>query len=537
MKDKTREQLIEESEQLSSRVVELEFAEIESKNVAEALHECEDKFRILVDNAPDIIMMLDRDGTITFINHVVKGLSVDDVIGKNVNEYIPPEHIETAMNAIETVFRDNEVKSYEVKGLGPDGKIAHYSTRIGPIERDGEVVAAIQITTDITDRKLEAEAVKERIKELQALYGLSKIVEREGITLDELLQETARTVPSSWRYPEIAYARITLGESEFCSENFAASDWKQSANIQVNGAIVGKIEVGYLEKRPELEEGPFFPQERALIDALAERLGHIIGRKRAEEEREQLLKTLETKAKELEQIVYVFSHDLRSPLVNVQGFSKELEYSIEDLKTLMQDESVPEEIKDKFASITEDDIVSSIRYIHTSVAKMDRLLNGLLKISRLGRDAIEIKRIDMNRMMKDVLGDFEFQAKKIGVELGISDLPPCRGDVIQISLVCSNIIGNALKYLDPERAGIIKISGYAEGSRSVYCIEDNGIGIAPEHFKDIFALFHQLDPDKSEGDGLGLTIVKRILDRANGKIWLESEIGKGSKFFVELPGK
>jgi signal transduction histidine kinase len=101
--------------------------------------------------------------------------------------------------------------------------------------------------------------------------------------------------------------------------------------------------------------------------------------------------------------------------------------------------------------------------------------------------------------------------------------------------VFSNLIENALKYLGNGKSGLIRISGYQEDGQSVYCIEDNGIGIEPEYRDKIFEIFHQLEPQNSSGEGLGLTIVQRILQRHHGKIWLESEPGTGSKFYISLP--
>ncbi len=122
----------------------------------------------------------------------------------------------------------------------------------------------------------------ERIKELQAFYKLSKLVERKDITLDELYQKIANILPESWQYPEITYARIVIGNSEFRTKNFMKSKYKQSAPVKVNRSIVGKIDVGYLEERSEKDEGPFLKEERLLIDSIAERLGHITEHKQAE---------------------------------------------------------------------------------------------------------------------------------------------------------------------------------------------------------------------------------------------------------------
>jgi len=234
-------------------------------------------------------------------------------------------------------------------------------------------------------------------------------------------------------------------------------------------------------------------------------------------------------------MVYVASHDLRSPLVNVQGFSKELDQSVKELSSALQREDIPTAIKEEVIPILDEDIPEALQYIHTSTSKMDSLLSGLLRLSRLGRAALTIEKLDMNTLMSDIAGAFEFQIKDKDAELVIGSLPPCRGDKMQINQVFSNLLDNALKYLDPNRPGVIKITGQEDKRQSIYCIEDNGVGIAPEHQAKIFEIFQQLDPSTTTGEGLGLTIVWQILDRHNGRIWLESEPGKGSKFFVALP--
>jgi signal transduction histidine kinase len=251
-------------------------------------------------------------------------------------------------------------------------------------------------------------------------------------------------------------------------------------------------------------------------------------------EQQRLMSELADKNKELEQVVYVTSHDLRSPLVNIQGFSKELNYSIDELSSLLKSEGIPADVKEKFAFILGEDMPDSLKYILSSTAKMDSLLSGLLKLSRVGRTATTMGDIDMNELISEINNAFEFHFKDAGVDFTMENLPSCFGNDVELNQMFSNLVSNALKYLDPKRPGKISITGRQENNNVIYCIEDNGLGIEKEYQEKIFKIFHRLNPDDTQGEGLGLTIVNKIVSRHNGKIWVESEPGKGSRFFISL---
>jgi PAS domain S-box-containing protein len=249
----------------------------------------------------------------------------------------------------------------------------------------------------------------------------------------------------------------------------------------------------------------------------------------------QIQAIIAAKNKELEQIVYVASHDLRSPLVNVDGYSRELEFSIAEIKNVLEKHTGnPDEIE-RVLDTELPEMREALKHIRISTHQMDMLLKGLLKLSRTGRAALNLDAIDMNRLLTQIAATFEFQVKEIGGDIRFGELPPCKADSVQVTQIFTNLLANALKYSDPNRKVIIKISGSIKGNYSVYCVEDNGIGIAPEHQEKIFELFHRLNPSKTEGEGLGLTIVRQLLSRLEGDIRVESVLGQGSKFFVSLP--
>ena len=244
---------------------------------------------------------------------------------------------------------------------------------------------------------------------------------------------------------------------------------------------------------------------------------------------------INTKNKEMEQIVYVASHDLRSPLVNVDGYGREVEYSVREITSALNAEDTsPGSLVGAIRSALPD-MSDALRYIRNSTRQMDGLLKGLLQLSRSGRAALNIDTLDMNKLVGNVTISLDFVAKKAGAGIVVGELPPCRGDEVQVTQVFANLLDNALKYLDPTRSGAIQISGVIKDGRSVYCVEDNGVGITPQYQKNIFELFHRLHPSETEGEGLGLTIVRQILFRLDGEVRVKSNSGQGSRFYVTLP--
>lgn len=265
-------------------------------------------------------------------------------------------------------------------------------------------------------------------------------------------------------------------------------------------------------------------------------LTDITARKQAERARENLLRELRAKNEELQSIVFVASHDLRGPLVNIEGFAGEIRRALEELNALLKQTALPADISERLEDLLEKEIGESLHFISAGTAKMDSLLSGLLRLSRVGTATIRIEPLRMNALLQMVLGAMRYEIRRLGAQIHMDSLPDCLGDPVQVNQIFSNLIDNALKYSRPEEPARVWISGRTEGNEVIYTVRDNGVGISPEHYEKIFEIFHRLNPDgPQKGEGLGLTIVRRILDRLDGRIWVESEAGCGASFFVALP--
>ena len=262
----------------------------------------------------------------------------------------------------------------------------------------------------------------------------------------------------------------------------------------------------------------------------------ITKRKQAEAQRGRLTRELEQKNEELNSLIYAASHDLRSPLVNVEGFSRRLEAACTALSQLANHPALPPAERQQSTVITREQIPKALGHIRNGVLKMNSLIDGLLRLSRLGHVAVRMETLDMNRLLQQVCTSLTYQFQRSGATQEIEVLPPCQGDAGLINQVFTNLVDNAIKYRDPDRPLTIRVSAHLTDEQVVYCVSDTGIGIAPEHQDKIWELFHRLHPSATtQGEGVGLNLVRRIVDRHQGRVWVESTVGLGSRFFIAFP--
>lgn len=237
-------------------------------------------------------------------------------------------------------------------------------------------------------------------------------------------------------------------------------------------------------------------------------------RKRIEIEREKYIKELASKNAELERFTYTVSHDLKSPLITISGYAGLLEKDAQ--------EPNPEKFRNDIDKITE------------AAKKMQELLNDLLKLSRVGNLINPPEEVAFNQIVEEALAliGANLYDKRIQIRVQ-ADMPHVRVDRIRLVEVMQNLIENAVKFSSAQAHPTIEIGSEEQNGAPVFFVRDNGVGIDPKHHERVFGLFNKLNIDNS-GTGVGLALVKRIIELHGGKIWIQSELNQGATFYFTL---
>ena len=262
----------------------------------------------------------------------------------------------------------------------------------------------------------------------------------------------------------------------------------------------------------------------------------ITGRKQAELELERLNRDLIAKRQEMENFLYITSHDLRTPLVNIQGFSQNLERYLSELREELAPGRSPQPLNEAVSKLTGKEIPVALKFVLESSHKMDSLISSLLKVARLGRVEMKPQYLEMNDLVKKIVDSTFYQLGEAGATAKVGVLPPCKADPAAVSQLFANLLENSIKYRSGDRPLAISITGEARGARVVYKVADNGSGIAPKDLGRIWDIFYRGSAARpGEGEGIGLTVVKYMTEKNGGSIKAESEEGRGTVFCVELP--
>lgn len=256
--------------------------------------------------------------------------------------------------------------------------------------------------------------------------------------------------------------------------------------------------------------------QRSMLAEVGRQLGSVVVRQRYLEQLEASHEELERSNAELERFAYVASHDLQEPLRKIVGFTE-----------LLQDRYEPRDDQEREFQ----------QYVVNSAHRLQRLIKDLLAFSRAGRRELEVEPVDLDELAAGVTSDLELAIEDAGATIEVEDLPAVLGDAGQLREVVQNLVANALKYAAEDRPPRITVTGTREGDTVRLVVADNGIGVDPEQREAIFDVFRRLHPSHLyAGTGLGLALVKRIVERHDGTVEIrDSPLGDGIAVHVTLP--
>jgi PAS domain S-box-containing protein len=263
----------------------------------------------------------------------------------------------------------------------------------------------------------------------------------------------------------------------------------------------------------------------------------ITDRKRSEELLQRSAMELRAANEELKSFVYSVSHDLRAPLVNVKGFTAELERTLGEALELIEAfaQGLTEEKRALLHQLLRKDVPESVSFVSSSIDRMDGLISAMLKLSRFGGRELNPESVDMAALTRFLLDTFAHQIEQKHVTVKIGDLPVIVVDKMAMEQIMGNLLDNALKYLDPERSGALAVVADLTDKEMIVQVKDNGRGIAKDDIPKIFEIFRRVGRQNVPGEGMGLAYVKALVRKLGGRIWCDSEPGKGTTISFSIP--
>jgi PAS domain S-box-containing protein len=493
------------------------------KRMEEALRESERRYRLLAENVRDVIWTLDlKNLRFTYMSPSIKqltGHSVEEAMSLTLEELLTPASYELAMKTLVeelTIERRAQKDLYRSRTLElglncKDGSTIWAEAKMNFLrDADGRPVGIMGVSRDITKRK----AVEETLMKSEEEYR----------SLVESTEDSIYLVDRDCRYifmNEKHLSRLGMPKDQIIGKTYGElhSEEEKKKFAEIVERVFENNKSVQHEHRSRRDNRYFLrtlspvkdPEGRTMAVTVISK--DVTERKKADEEREHLLKELAAKNREMGHFTYTVSHDLRSPLVTIQGFTSMLQKDVERNER--------------------EKVETDLRHIASAAAKMDTLLGDTLRLSRIGRVANPPEAVPFGAIVKDALGQTAGELKAANVAVSLAeDFPTVHVDRMRIAEVLVNLIGNSIKYRGNHPT--IEIGHRQDGKETVFFVKDNGIGIDKSEQEKVFELFYKLDKS-SEGTGAGLAIVKRIIEVHGGRIWIESELGKGTTVYFTLP--
>jgi len=491
----------------------------------------EARYLDLYEQAPVGYLTLDKDWRILTANSAaVKMFAAErrPLAGQPLSKFILPEDQEV-LRQCRGRLEKGEAGSCELRMLGAVPFWASLASTTG--QAAGAAFSRVMIS-DISEARAAQSAAAQKARDWQKTFdAISDVV--------WMLDSECRLTLGN-RATEMIFGRPVSGLlGMHCYEILHGTDHP------IEGCPLQRSRKSMHREKMELQSGE--KTFEVVVDPIADGDGRFNGavhvltditeRKKTEKERQRLAERLEEKKKEMDSFLYITTHDLRTPLVNILGFSQNLAKDTAELLAAVGPEALPEDKREAVAEIGGERIPSALNYIAQSAQRMEEVIAAMLKISRAGSVEIHPETVEMNEALKAVMETMSYQFEEAGAVLKAGDLPPCTADPVSVGHIFTNLLTNAVKYRDKDRKLEIAVSGKKNGAGTVlYSVADNGPGIKAADLPRIWQIFFRGEvPGVKKGEGIGLPLVRRIVDRNSGRIWAESKEGEGSTFFVELP--
>lgn len=480
----------------------------------EELQDNVNRLRSTVDLSPDTIAV-SREGQIIFMNQaglaLFRAQTLDQVLGKNIKDFIHYSYWDTVSQRIESMSKYlKQVPPIDLSIKRLDGTYLDVSVASTPVLYHS-YPHVITIMRDISERK-KSEELKARLATIvlssnDAIYAMSidgiinswnPGAERlYGYTEREAIGSDVSMIITPGKKAELDYLLKKVADGERV-ESFETRRVKKDKSVIDVSLTISPIE-----------------DESGFIIGASTIARDITFKKQVEEELRRYAEELAMSNEELYVFSYAASHDLQEPLRSIQQF-------IETLNKKYKRRLGPE-------------MEEQIHAADDGVTRMHRLITDFLMYSRVGTERAPKEEVDCNQVLKDSVANLDIAIKESKANIKQFTLPKIWGNYVQISQLFQNLISNAIKY-QGENTPVIEISAEKKDNMWLFGVKDNGIGIEQWFSERIFIVFQKLhDHRKYPGSGIGLALCKRVVEKHGGKIWFESEVGKGTTFFFTFP--
>ena len=564
------EELTVSNEELQSTAKELQDSNEKLHKSLEELNKTETLLSSITNSSSDIIYIKDRQSRWIFANPALEhfiGRNADELLGKNDLEiYSDPEIGKTILENDRKIMDSGKEEILEEVVEAQDGMRSFISVKTPRFNKEGQVIGLVGISHDITERKKAEEALYKSRAELNRAQKIAHI----GSWTWDIIADEVTWSDESYRIYGLVPGELEPNYELFLS--FIVPEDREIVNREVREAIdVGnKYNITYNIIRQDgthriiTSENDFIKDDSGKVIKMYGTNQDITEHKKAEDKMQELVEKLQASEeeltssneelratseelkttneelnlqmdfevaakrdleeiahklkisnRELEQFAYVASHDLQEPLRMVSSFTQLLER--------------------RYKGQLDADADDYIGFIVEGSQRMKYLIDDLLEFSRLNTQSREFESILLKITLEDVLRNLKTSIMENNAQITHDPLPTIIGDPSQINQLLQNLIANAIKFHGDEPPKI-HISAEESGDEWIIGVSDEGIGIDPDHQEQIFRIFKRLHTrEEYSGTGIGLAICKRIIDKHNGKIWVESELGKGSNFYFTIP--